>query len=70
MCIRDSVQLGHRMCNSAPPHVQQKSAAHADPPVLAAAPGTFAIIPSEMMAKPSFPEAFVRRSPGPPPGQG
>eukprot|EP00969_Alexandrium_andersonii_P234986 10375422-Alexandrium_andersonii.AAC.1 len=58
------------MCNSALPRVQRETAAHAEPPVLAAATGTVAIAPSGMMARPSFPEALVRRSPWPPPGQG
>eukprot|EP00969_Alexandrium_andersonii_P321844 14220455-Alexandrium_andersonii.AAC.1 len=34
------VQPGHRVRNSAPPRVQLESAAHAEPPVLAAATGT------------------------------
>eukprot|EP00969_Alexandrium_andersonii_P187417 8280887-Alexandrium_andersonii.AAC.1 len=46
------MQPGRRMCNSALPHAQQENAADAEPPVLAAATGTVAQMPPEMMASP------------------
>eukprot|EP00969_Alexandrium_andersonii_P282633 12494830-Alexandrium_andersonii.AAC.1 len=58
------------MCNSTSPHVPQAGAAHAEPPVLTLAMGTVARNPPDKLAKLSFPEAFVRRSPWPPSGQG
>eukprot|EP00969_Alexandrium_andersonii_P368930 15473996-Alexandrium_andersonii.AAC.1 len=51
------MQPRNRMCKSAPPHAQEVIAAHAEPPVLAAATGIIATTRSESVAKPSFAEA-------------